>query len=320
MPPPTNPPLVLDPEALLGPVGRPLHRDAQLDELRACFSGPLARVHPLHAWLHGPPGAGKTNCVRYLFEQEVQKEGVLPVYVNCRERFTFLGVVERILDALKPLRSPQRTKEVQLSILRAELADRRAVIGLDEVDTLPKEDRADLLGHLCEFPKVSVVCVGPTRLALLELPEAVSSRLAPRQILFPRYQPEEVAALLRKTLAAALRPGARQEGALEKLVEYSYGDARRALALPRHAVHRAEAAGSQLLKAEHLLSANFSHYDPQEEEKLSVLGANYRVLVEPREGTSPSDGAGARVRGSEQAEGDGARLAADAQQVPRDPV
>ena len=277
---PPHSPLGTNPEAFVNHSQKPLLRDVQLAELRSCFSGPLALVRPLHAWVHGPPGTGKTLCIRHLLEKEARQAGFLPLYVNCRERFTFLSVIERILDQVKPLRSTQRTKERLVAFLHQELRNRRAVIALDEVDVLTDEEAADLLHHLCAFPTTSVICIASSRHMLLRLPEAVRSRLAPRQVLFPRYQPEELRRILLPVIGRALPPNAWSPEALQVVVDHSYGDARRAIALLRHVIQRAEDAGARTLRPEHLQPSNFNHYDSRVEEQLGELSSHHRVLYD----------------------------------------
>ena len=278
--PDSNLPLVSDPEALLGHSGQPLFRESQLAEIRGCLLGKLAAVRPIHAWVHGSPGAGKTFCVQYLLGSEAKEAGYLPVYVNCRERFTFLSVVESILDAVKPLRSPQRSRGRQLAILIEEFSSRRAVVALDEIDVLPEQDVIDLFHSLTALPQTSVISIASSRQALLKLPEAVRSRLAPRQIVFPRYKPEEALGILVATAERALSPKAWTKEPLQKIVDHSYGDARRSLALLRHAVQRAEEARASVLEAEHLIPANFRHFHPDVEDELALLSSHHQLLYE----------------------------------------
>ena len=272
--------LVVDPAAFQGGHTPPMHRDTQLRELRACYASEPTLGRPVHAWAHGPPGVGKTFCVRYLINTEVQESGALPLYINCRERFTFLGVLEQFLDTVKPLRSAQRNRERQLTILRTELSDRRVVLALDEVDVLPANDITDLLYHLSALPRTSIICISPSRLPFLGLPESIRSRLAPHQILFPRYKPEEIQAMIKRIVATGLRPGAATHQALEKIANHSYGDARRAITLLRHAVQRAEEAGARLLEPDHLVPENLTHFNPPVEEELSVLSSHHRILCD----------------------------------------
>jgi len=276
---PASSSLVVDVEAFRGKVDHPLFREAQLAEIRSCFSGRVAEARPLHAWIHGPPGTGKTLCVRFLLDRHVPQTAAVPLYVNCRERFTCYAVIECLLDQLKPLRSPQKSRERQLSILRNMLAGRRSVIALDEIDVLPIQDAGDLLHHLCVLPRTAVLCVASSRQLLLDLPDAARSRLAPRQILFPRYQPAELRHILATQLERALRPGSWTAETLRNIVDHAYGDARRALILLRHAVQRAEEASAEQLRPEHLVASNYDH-DPHASDVLAHVSEHHRLLYE----------------------------------------
>lgn len=198
--------LVIDPQPLSGDLGPPRHRDAQLAELLPCFK-PVDALKPLHAWVHGPPGSGKTYCVQHLQQSAARPAGIPTVYVNCRQRPTAFSILELILDRIRPIRSPVRAMATQLELLRETLGQKRAVVILDEVDTLSPKDAAEVLHHLTAFPAVSLVCIGADRSTLLRLPESVVSRLVPRQVLFPRYQPDECHALLSLAVSRGLKPG-----------------------------------------------------------------------------------------------------------------
>lgn len=268
--------LLLDAEAL-NQADKPLEREHQLRELRGCFTSP-ANASPINAWAHGPPGTGKTSCIQHLLGS--LPKGTAGFLINCRERFTLFSVLEQILDVLRPLRPAHRTRESELTALRKILEDRPAVIALDEVDVLPPKDRHDLLYHLTALPRASVLCVCPSRLTLLRLPDAVKSRLAPRQVLFPRYTNEELSAILRHIASHALVPGALDKNTLKLIVNHSYGDARRASALLRHAVQRADEAGAPRLLPGHLKLQNFEHFNAEVEDELNTLTAHHRMFYD----------------------------------------
>ena len=283
--------IVIDSKALLGIPEKPLLREIQLKEIQACFSGDVAKVSPIHAWVYGPPGVGKTLCVRYLLLKALPA-GFLSVFINCRERLTFLAVVESILDVVKPLRSPHRTREHQLSILKSTLVDRHAVIVFDEVDTLHQKDLTDLLHHLCSFPKLSLINIASSRQPLLKLPETVKSRLTPRHILFPRYQPEEMMVILKHAAMQGLKSGAWTPEVLQKITDHSYGDARRAIALLRHGVQRAEEGGASQLTSEHLKVSSFDQLQPLIEDQLDSMTTHHRLLYELASSKGPIPGTG----------------------------
>lgn len=282
--------LVLDERAFIKCEGRPTLRDFQLEEIKSCFSSESSRAKPINVWLHGPTGTGKTLCVRYLLENEARPCGVMPVYVNCRERFTFLAVVEAILDSVKPLRAAQRTREYQLSILQEVLKERKSVIALDEIDIIKQKDIADLLHRLCSLPSTSIICIAPTRQPLLSLPETIRSRLGPRQILFPRYEHEEVMAILAWTAEKGMRSGTWTRDVLEKIVNNSYGDCRRALSLLRHSIQRAEDSGDAQLKPEHIEVSNSNHTKPNLEDRFVPLSSHHRMLYDIAKSLGPIPG------------------------------
>lgn len=281
--------LVADPSALAGDLGPPSHRDAQLADLLPCFK-PLDGLRPLHAWVHGPPGSGKTYCVQHLQRTVANPAGVPSVFVNCRQRPTAYAIFEQVLDELRPLRSPVRALATQLELLRETLGQKRAVVILDELDTLSIKDASEVLHHLTALPGVSLVCIGADRSALQRLPESIASRLVPRQVLFPRYQPDECHALLSLAATQGLKPGACTPAVLETIVSHAYGDARRALAILQHGVARAEQDRVDRVEPRHLLLSNFSvaHLTPDERPELSLHHHLLLDLVRQRQPVSGS--------------------------------
>jgi Cdc6-like AAA superfamily ATPase len=269
---------VSDPRPLTNHVLVPRFRDEQIKELTTCFLGTVAKVRPLHAWVHGPPGTGKTLCIRHVLRIAGDQKAAVPVYVNCRERFTFFAVLEAILGTIKPLRSPYRSREHQLSILREEFATRRAVIAIDDADVLPNKDLADLIYQLTSPPQVSLLCVAASRKALLSLPQEVLSRFSPRQVIFPRFSPEEIGSMVHDIVERALIAESCTSDVAALIAEQAYGDARRAMALLRHAVQRAEEEGAQQIGARHLRPPNLMHFSPQAEDVLASLSSHHRVL------------------------------------------
>lgn len=290
MAPKPDPSLVVDADEFLSPPSEPILRDHQLREIRASFTGELAKTRPLHCWIYGPPGSGKTLCVQHLLRKEVPKAGALPIYVDCRGRFSFLSVVEAILDIVRPLRNQQRTRERQLSILNQALTDRSSVVTLDDIDVLPAPELADLVHHLASLPRTSLVCISASRRPLLRLEGHARSRLAPRQILFPRYQPGEIHKILEAKAQRALAEGAWTAEVLHEIGDHAYGDARRAIALLRHMVQRAEEAGATAIGPEHLVRENFDHFTHEIEDQLAALGSHHQLLYDLAQAKGPLPG------------------------------
>lgn len=284
--------LVLDEKVFLRHEGRPIQRECQLNEIRNCYSPESFNPHLSHAWIHGPAGSGKTYCVRYLLENGIRPLGFLPIYVNCRERFTFLSVVEAMLQFVKPLRAAQRTREYQLSVLRSSLEKRKVVIALDEIDVLKHQDVADLLHRLCSLPNASIVCIAPTQNLLQKLPETTRSRLDPRRVLFPRYSHGEIIAILLQIVEQGLRSGAWTREALDRISDHSFGDARRAVNLLKNAICRAEEFGDSRLMVRHLEFSQPGYGQLSLEDRLGILSSHHRLLYNLVRSNGPIPGPG----------------------------
>ncbi|WP_165077953.1 AAA family ATPase [Methanogenium sp. MK-MG] len=77
------------------------YRDSQLRELAMLLSPALRVATPINTTLHGPPGTGKTTCVRQIFtEIEECTPRVVTVLVNCESVRTPFRVFATIFRRL----------------------------------------------------------------------------------------------------------------------------------------------------------------------------------------------------------------------------
>jgi len=271
--------LVINPDSFFNFKALPFCREHQLSEIRSCFLSNVSDVK-LNAWISGPPGSGKSLCVRYLLENNVRSSSILPIFINCRKRFTFLSVVESILDTLKPLRSPNRMRGQQINILIKELSNRSCVIALDEIDILSDKDASELLHHLSSLSKVSVLCIAPSGQLFDRLPENVKSRLAPRKIIFPKYETTEIVKIVESTVSRCLRQNSWTDDVLHEIAKASNGDARKSIALLKHAVLRAVEDNCLILQSGHLETDQSHDSEDQVKEFLHVLSSHHKILYE----------------------------------------
>jgi Cdc6-like AAA superfamily ATPase len=79
---------------------------------------------------------------------------------------------------------------------------------------------------------------------------------------------------------AALGKGKCTGETLDMLSEHSYGDARRALALFRHSVQRAEEANAKKLTPNYVVWSNYEHYRIETEEMEDILSSHESILYE----------------------------------------
>jgi len=71
-------------------------RDAQMKEIAICLKPITEDCTPVHTWLYGKPGVGKTATARWTLRKLENETGIKGVYVNCWENQTFFSVLEYI--------------------------------------------------------------------------------------------------------------------------------------------------------------------------------------------------------------------------------
>ena len=82
-----EPSISTDPD-VLSETYAPAHvpgREAQIDELALALCPAAQRRKPIHCWVHGNPGTGKTATTRWLLRKLGSETGVKGLYVNCWE-------------------------------------------------------------------------------------------------------------------------------------------------------------------------------------------------------------------------------------------
>lgn len=183
------------PETIIG-------RDEEIDALVETLAGSTTQ----HLSVHGPRGSGKTLLARRALEE--LSADVTTCYVPCTTYDTQYKVLQRVSQVLTGSATPSgyHTTELQRQ-LEDELADRRLIVVLDEVDFLLENDGNDLLYHLSRMnhsPQVRLVLISPTHPESTDLlEERVRSSLQPWSLTVDRYRAETVDRILATRLQTA---------------------------------------------------------------------------------------------------------------------
>jgi len=233
------------PERLIG-------RETQATEVHRWLGTAVESRAPIHVWLHGPSGAGKTATalrgLSVLRDAGITNSAVL----NCWEHNTYFEVLDALVGELRILRAEEHRSSLKLERIRRHLGGRPFVVMLDEVDQMRPAERGTTLYNFARLGTVSLVAIANHARALHELDERVRSRLSPRVIAFPPYRTGEMVTLLRDLAARALVSRAVAEGDLERIAAIAAGDARVAIQLLRNTAHSAELVGEQRITPDSL--------------------------------------------------------------------
>lgn len=97
------------PEGIVG-------REGETRQIRHCLYPATQRRKPLHVWIHGGSGAGKTALARFMLSELKRKQGIEGAYVCCWQHHTLYKVVDALIEQLRILRAEQQDTAVMLGV------------------------------------------------------------------------------------------------------------------------------------------------------------------------------------------------------------
>jgi len=212
-------------------------RDEQVKELWFCLSPAEKSKSPLNCWLYGEPGTGKTAIAKFVLSQVQSVANIKGVYVNCWEKNTLYGVLDRIITELRILGPERPATSQKLDILQRYLRDNTVAVILDEIDRPAPVERNAIIYNLCNLPRLGLICISKGQGTIFELDERIKSRLNAVRIEFPRYAEGELQEILARKAERALVGGTWSRQLLKRIAELSSGDARIAVQTLKNAAY-----------------------------------------------------------------------------------
>ncbi len=261
------------PEKILG-------RDEELEEIHSALQPIINREPPQNAFLYGLSGLGKTECMRYKIDTltaaatNYDDITVESIWLNCDDLTSSYQVAIEIANTILPSskslpRSGLPRSQVYSTMFDAldqlgsndnpdEEDDSRqyVLIILDEVDNIGSRDRL-----LYQIPRAKtnekITQVWPAIIGISNdvtfkenLSSKVKSSLCEREIVFSRYDADQLGMIIGRRVEIAFRDGAVGENVIKLCAAYATqegGDARYALDLLKVAADAARDRGDDTL-------------------------------------------------------------------------
>jgi orc1/cdc6 family replication initiation protein len=210
-------------------------REAQKEQILCCLSPVVDKHKPIHAWLYGKPGTGKTTTAIHALRRLEDEASIKTVAINCWEKQTFYDILNAMVSEFRILRAEENRTSFKLEKLRLHLKDIPLVVLLDEVDQIRRSELSTVLYNLDSILNAGLICISDSTRPLAELEERVRSRLNPHTILFPAYPCSQLLEILAHRAGLALCEGSWSQTALRQIARTTADDARAAIRM----LHRA---------------------------------------------------------------------------------
>lgn len=249
-----------------------------VEKLVFCLSPALERKSPIHVWLHGKPGAGKTTTARYFLSLIRRQHQVEGLYVNCWECTTLFSILDRLILELRILGAEKPDARFKLERLRRYMGEKPFILVLDEIDCPAPKERNAILYNLCALSNLGLICISYSRIAYFELDDRVKSRLSPYQIQLDQYPLGDLLSILRERAERTLVQGSWTLHDLRTIAEISKGDLRVAIQTLKNAAYWSQEEGLDSLDFGHIQSSVQQARKLKRKYLLRKLTRDHRIL------------------------------------------
>jgi cell division control protein 6 len=260
---------------------RMVGRESEVEKVTRCLSPATKRRKPLHIWISGDSGTGKTVLARFILSEMMREHpSIHGAYIDCWKHDTLYKVAAALVHSLRILGAEQQDTVLKLDRLERYLQGRPLIVILDQIDqTFPKDRNSIILG-LCNMESTGLVCIARKKNAFFSLQCTARSRLNPQFVECKRYSAEDLIGILRDRAQIALIEDSCHVSVCKKIAHLSKGDARVAIQTLRSAVEWAEEERSSRIRGQDVARVWNDINQPPKEYVLASLTEDHRMLYD----------------------------------------
>lgn len=228
------------------------HRESQVGDLLHCLKPVFQKQKPLHAWIYGESGTGKTMVARYALKKIESQSNVKGIYINCWSHSSYFSILDKLIRELRILDAERPDIGYKLERIKQCIGNKPLIIILDEIDLLRHSEIEALLYNLDTIKNAGLICIGNTASVLLTADERIKSRFNAKLIACRPYTEKELSYILQQRALNALGARTWKEANMQSIAGLSNGDARTAIQVLRNAAFNADKEGIQRLAPRHI--------------------------------------------------------------------
>ncbi len=260
-----------------------LHRDSEQEEIAASIA-PLAKDRSgSNILIYGPPGIGKTTCIKYLFSKIPEfSSKIMPVYVNCWSTPSKHSVYSAIAKKLGILFFGGKGSDYLLkNIIKKVENDKSIVLAFDEFDKVQDMSFLYPLFEALES-RSSIIMITNNKNVILRLEDRIRSRLSLQHLKFSAYTENQILEILKERAKYSFVPGVVRPEVLITISEITSekGDIRVGLSLMRESGRIAEKKNSDYIGLDHMEEAIKKMENLKIRSSLSNLKEEEKKVVE----------------------------------------
>lgn len=255
-------------------------RESQINEIKCCLWPLFKKRKPMHVWIYGRPGTGKTLLAKHFLRHLEDQAHINGVYINCWEQNSYYSILDKLVRELRILGAEKLNTAFKLERFQQFIGQKPFVVVLDEIDQIKPPERDSIIYNLCNIGNIGLICISNSRIVFHTMDERIKSRLNARAIEFGIYDEGDLTKIMEQRAEIALAPGSWNSNILKKTASMSKGDARIAFQTLKNASYHAENDRSNIIKIKHINEGYNYVKNMKKTYLLDKLTSHYRMLYE----------------------------------------